>query len=102
MDSFLVSVVEFALGVVLGGVLNWLLSRHYYKRAGDELRNEAIALHQGMSAVVGALRQDKDALVELQRDDAGRVTRVKVSAVVRMAGVGGFGAVGNVTVVTQP
>lgn len=98
-DSFLVSVVEWALGILIGGFITWLFSRHYYKRAGDELRREAVALHVAMNAVVNALRQDKDALIELQRDDAGRVTGVKVSAVVRIEGVGGVGVVGNAPVV---
>ena len=101
-DSFLVSVVEWALGILIGGFITWLFSRYYYKRAGDELRREAVALHVAMTAVVNALRQDKDALIELQRDDLGRVTGVKVSAVARLglAGVAAVGAIGNVTAST--
>lgn len=96
-DSFVVSVVESALGVIIGAFIAWLFHRHYYKRAGDELRREAVALHVAMNAVVNTLRQDKDAIIELQQDKDGRVTGVKVSAVARLAGIGAVGAVGSVT-----
>jgi hypothetical protein len=98
-DSFLssvLSVVLQVLGVLVGGLITWWYSRRYYMLAARELRSEVVGLHTALNTVVNAVRQDKDALIELQRDGAGRLTGVKVSAVADVKGVAAVGAVGTV------
>src|SRR6516225_8138466 len=76
-DSFLSSVLSVVLqllGVLVGGLITWWYSRRYYMLAARELRSEVVGLHTALNTVVNAVRQDKDALIELQRDGAGRLT----------------------------
>jgi hypothetical protein len=51
----------------------------YYKRAGDELRAEAQALHTATGAILYYL-EHPDAKIQVQRDDKGRVSGLIVSA----------------------
>jgi hypothetical protein len=39
-------VIEQAMGVLLGGIITWLVSRYYYKRAANELCQEAAKLRE--------------------------------------------------------
>jgi hypothetical protein len=50
------------LGVLLGGLITWLVSRHYYKKAGDELylasenlRQEALEINRLTNIVLRGL-----------------------------------------------
>jgi hypothetical protein len=37
-------VIETLVAIAVGGIIAWLVSRRYYKKAGDELRQEAESL----------------------------------------------------------
>jgi hypothetical protein len=61
------------IGSLIGGVFTWVVAWIYYKRAGDELKAEAAALHRAASAIVYFL-EHPDANIEVQRDSQGRIT----------------------------
>jgi hypothetical protein len=51
---------------VIGSLITWLVARYDYKKAGDELREEARRLREQTQLILTALEQA--GLVELQRD----------------------------------
>lgn len=59
------------LGVIAGGLITWLVSRHYYKRAGDELREEAKALRNQTRIILLAL--EDMGYVTLNKDEHGNI-----------------------------
>jgi hypothetical protein len=61
------------IGTLLGAVITWVVSRYYYKRAGDELRQEAFLLHRASSAIYYQL-ENPDTKMKVIRDDEGRLT----------------------------
>ena len=66
-----------ATQLIIGSVVTWLAARFYYKRAGDELRAEAKALHMATGAIIYFL-ENPNAKIEVQRDNSGRVTGLVV------------------------
>jgi hypothetical protein len=64
---------------VAGSGITWFFAWFYYKRAGDELRAEAQALHTATGAILYYL-EHPDAKIQVQRDDKGRVSGLIVSA----------------------
>ena len=60
------------LSVIVGGLITWLVSWIYYKRAGDELRDEAGSLRAATNAIL-YIQQNPGAKVEIQRDNRGHV-----------------------------
>jgi len=71
--------VETILSVLIGGAITWFVAWWYYKRAGDELRQEAKLLHAATNAVI-CLLKNPDAATEIQYDSRGRVSGIIVSA----------------------
>jgi hypothetical protein len=67
------------IGALVGGAVTWFFAWWYYKRAGDDLRAEAKALHVATGAIVYFL-ENPNAQITAQRDDQGRVTGLLVSA----------------------
>jgi len=67
------SLILTLIGILLGSVITWLVSRFYYKRAGDELRHEAFLLHKVSSAISYQL-ENPEAKLKVIRDDQGRLT----------------------------
>lgn len=55
------------LGCLVGALVTWLVSYAYYKRAGDDLKNEAEKLYSQTQLILTALEQG--GLVELKRTD---------------------------------
>jgi hypothetical protein len=81
LDNIIIAVASW-----LGGALvTWWAARHYYKKAGDELRNEAKELRRSTELVLFALL-NRDAQIEPRLDAEGRVTGVVVSAVGHASG----------------
>ena len=56
----------------VGAAITWFAAWFYYRRAGEELRAEASALHTATSAIVYFL-EHPDAQIEARRDDQGRI-----------------------------
>ena len=55
------------ISCLIGAFVTWVFSRHYYKKAGDELQKEAQNLKTQTQLILVALEQS--GLVELQRDN---------------------------------
>ena len=72
-------------GWLLGTVATWFFARLYYKRAGDELRQAAALLHKASNAIIYFL-ENPSADIQVQRDNTGRPTEVRVSAVDKASG----------------
>lgn len=66
------------VSMTIGASITWLAAWYYYKRAGDELRTEARALHTATSAIAYLL-EHPNARTEVQRDEHGRVSGLVVN-----------------------
>jgi hypothetical protein len=66
------SVTVTLLSVGLGGLITYLVSRMYYRRAATELKNESAELRRLTTLVLSAM--EHAGLVSLARDKAGRIT----------------------------
>jgi hypothetical protein len=58
-------IVETAVAVVVGGIIAWVCAWYYYKRAGDELRDESVRLRRKIDDVLIGL--ERAGLVHLKR-----------------------------------
>ena len=63
--------------LLIGSIITWLVSRHYYKKAGDELNVEAKKLKLTSDLIMYKL-QYPDTPTEIIRDEKGNVTGLKV------------------------
>jgi hypothetical protein len=61
------------IGIVLGGFITWIVSRYYYKKAGNELLNESRKLKLMSDLIIYKL-QYPDTPTEIKRDTNGDVT----------------------------
>lgn len=59
------------LSVLIGAGVTWLVSRHYYKRAGDELKNEADKLRHVNEMILRWLEVDGNN-IKVIRDESGK------------------------------
>lgn len=71
--------------VLIGAVITWFVAWFYYKRAGDEFRQEAALLHQSSNAIIAFL-ENHGADIQVKRDDAGRATGLIVGVVGEASG----------------
>jgi hypothetical protein len=78
-DSFSAILAHPLVSIVVGAAVTWFAAWYYYKQAADELRKEAAVLRQATS-VIAYLLEHPDAHTEVQRDAAGNVIGVIVSA----------------------
>ncbi len=78
----LLSTKEIALsaaGTVAGGAITWLVAWWYYKRAGDELREEARRLMRATTLVLAWL-QNPENEKEIRYDEHDNPTSIVVKA----------------------
>jgi hypothetical protein len=59
------------VSTVVGAAVTWVAARHYFKRAGDELRHESQQLRKLVSMVLTAMEQQGTA--KLNRDAEGNI-----------------------------
>lgn len=64
-------------GVIVGALVTWYASKHYYEKAARELRDETKRLHAALSALMYKL-EHPEAEVEVIRDADGRITGLAV------------------------
>lgn len=57
--------------LLLGGLISWYFSRLYYKKSGDELRDEAARLRHLSHIMLNAM--EDAGLVKLNRDQSGEI-----------------------------
>jgi hypothetical protein len=65
-------VIETLVGIVVGGLITWLVSYWYYKKAGDELRHEAERLRKLHELALYA-QTNPGVKLQLIRDSAGNI-----------------------------
>jgi hypothetical protein len=63
---------ETIIGILIGAVVTWAVAHLYYKRAGDELRNEAAELRKLMTMMLTAM--EHQGWAKLSRDPNGSIT----------------------------
>ncbi len=73
------------ISIFVGAAITWLAAWFYYKKAGDDLKAEAVLLRKANMAVVYML-EHPDADIEVRRDSAGNPIGLIVSATVRAEG----------------
>jgi len=66
-------------GALIGAAVTWLAAWWYYRKAGDELREEASRLRQSTDLVLYCLT-NKDAKVTANYDENGHISGLTVSA----------------------
>jgi hypothetical protein len=66
------------IGTVIGGIITWIVSWQYYKKAGDELLKESKKLKNTSDLILYKI-QYPDAQTELVRDEKGEVQSLKVN-----------------------
>lgn len=59
------------VSIVIGAAVTWAVAWYYYKRAGDELRDEARELRKLISMVLTAMERQGSA--RLSRDTEGNI-----------------------------
>jgi hypothetical protein len=59
------------VGIISGGIITFLVSRHYYVRAGDDLRKEASELKKQIKWLL--LGMEKMGWAKLNRDQEGNI-----------------------------
>lgn len=62
-ETFIVS----AAGCVFGALVTWAVSRYYYKKAGDELKNETALVRNETQLILDAFEQAD--LIELRKEN---------------------------------
>ena len=66
-------------GAIVGAAVTWFAAWWYYRKAGNELREEASRLRQSTDLVLYCLT-NKDAKVTAKYDESGHVSGLTVSA----------------------
>jgi len=88
------NMVSAFVGVAIGGVITWLVSRYYYKKAGNELKQEATELRRLTNVVLRGLEDAGS--VKLNRDTSGKVIGLIIEASARLTDGGLPSAEGEV------
>lgn len=60
------------LGIAVGAFITWRVSKHYYERAGRELRDESEALRGLVGMILRAMQNA--GLAKIKRDEKGKMT----------------------------
>ena len=77
------------LGILLGGLITWIASRHYYLRSSKELEAEAARVRKLTTLVLRAL--EEKGLARLNRDAQGEITGLVLDVTAAFKGTGSLG-----------
>jgi hypothetical protein len=77
----------FVAGVVCGALVSWLISRHYYRRSGENLDYAREEIVGKVLLILRALEESGDAV--LAQDASGRITGLQFTKPVGADGVFG-------------
>jgi len=88
------SILPVFVGAAISGVITWLVSRHYYKKAGDELKQQATRLECLNKLILHGL-ENAD-VVELVRDASGKPTGITIKGGSVLVGEGRMSPRGEV------
>jgi len=72
------------VGIIIGAVITWFISYHYYKRASDELLKEANELRKLNVLILRAL--ENAGLAKLNRDENGNCIGLQITFSSKMRG----------------
>lgn len=62
-------------GIIIGGIITWLVSKRYYKRASRDLKNETEGLRKLIVIILEGL--ENHGLMEIVRDEKGNIIAYK-------------------------
>ena len=82
------------VAIFIGGLITWVAARFYYKKAGDEFREETVLLKKA-NMVVAYMLEHPDAKVEVRQDDKGNPIGIIVSATAHAKGKATVKGVGS-------
>jgi hypothetical protein len=68
-----VTIISTISGVIIGGLITWLVSKYYYVKAGDQLISESQKLKLTSDLILYKL-QYPDTPTQLKRNENGEVT----------------------------
>jgi|SRR3954468_12804344 len=83
------TVLSSVISLVVGGLITWLASWRYYKKAGDELKVTASNLSYALmesNRILELVGEKLGVPIEVQRDDKGNITTLTLSAIGTAAG----------------
>jgi uncharacterized membrane protein YciS (DUF1049 family) len=79
-----VSLLLTVLSMIIGAAITWLVARHYYIRAGKELKQESAELRRLTTLVLHSMEDTN--LAELNRDSSGRIIGLVLKSGIMLAG----------------
>lgn len=82
-------------GVLIGGIITWIVAKWYYEKASRELNRETKTLRSMVNNIGRAL--ENEGLVTLSWDDAGQIRGIQVVSSVRASITSNLTADGMVT-----
>jgi len=65
------NILSSLIGTVIGGIITWLVSKRYYQRASEDLKNETKELRRLITLTLDGL--EIGGLVEIARDGKGNI-----------------------------
>lgn len=71
MNGVLVGGVINVIGVLIGGLITWLVSKSYYEKAGAQLKNESELVRKKVDMVLHGMEAAR--LITVQHDTNGEV-----------------------------
>jgi hypothetical protein len=83
------TLVSTTLGILLGGLITWIASRHYYLRSSKELEAEAARVRKLTTLVLRAL--EEKGLARLNRDAQGEIIGLVLDVTAPFKGTGSLG-----------
>lgn len=89
------NILSVFVGAAISGVITWLISRRYYKKAGDELKQEATRLEHLNTLILHGL-ENAD-IVELAKDASGKPTGITIRGRSMLVGKSRMSSKGEVT-----
>lgn len=71
------------LGIAAGALITWKVAKHYYERAGQDLKEEAAELRRLSVLVLRGLENAR--ILKLNRDEKGNIKGLSVTVEIKSA-----------------
>ena len=71
MCDFIYTIVATLVGVIIGGIITWYVSKKYYKRASQEMKEESDKLIKKINLILRSM--EEAGLIEYTRDEQGNI-----------------------------
>lgn len=86
-------------GVIIGGLITWLVSKQYYSRASKELKVATNEINDMSNFIVHILEQNDNKHWEIKRDDQGKIIGLNITLTI--SDVVSLSDISNVTLIEQ-